>query len=156
MPVPLRNLRASLSLMRRSAPRAFYLIVAASVFAGLAPSAGVHVGARLVVNVCGVLLAAFCVHLAHAQAAAPLGEQEQRRRAQEQAIERERALEAPNVELQSSVGVEIDDGKVPVETPCFQVGKLTLQVPPGLSEAVEAAGARALSPRSELFTHRFR
>ena len=34
---------------------------------------------------------------------------------------------------------EIDDGKVPVETPCFRIDELTLEVPPGLSDAVEAA-----------------
>ncbi len=146
MPVRLRNQGACLSLMRHPALPAFYLIIATNVFAGLAPSARVHVGARLIAYLCGVLLAASYVHLAHAQAAAPLGEQEQRRRAQEQAIERERALEAPNVELQSAVRAEVDDGKVPFETLCFKIDELTLQVPPGLSETVEAAGARALSP----------
>lgn len=146
MPVPLDNPGACVSLIRRCAPRAFYLAVKASLFAGLVLSARIYAGGWLIACFSGVLLAASYVHPAHAKVAAPLGEQEQRRRAQEQAIERERALEAPNVELQSAAGVETDDGKVPVETPCFQIDKLTLQVPPGLSETVEAAGARALSP----------
>jgi hemolysin activation/secretion protein len=100
----------------------------------------------------GALCAALCLHVAHAQsqpqaqAATRLGEQEQRRRAQEQAIERERALRAPNVELQGAQQRIEDDGKVPVESPCFVLDELTLEVPPGLSNAVEAAGARALSP----------
>ncbi|WP_460903719.1 ShlB/FhaC/HecB family hemolysin secretion/activation protein [Paraburkholderia jirisanensis] len=86
------------------------------------------------------------MHVAHAQIADTQGEQEQRRRAQQQAIERERTLQAPNVELQPAGHAEIDDGKLPVETPCFKIEALSLDVPPGLSETVEAAGARALSP----------
>lgn len=86
------------------------------------------------------------MYVVHAQAADPLGEQEQRRRAQEQATERERAINAPNVALQPVGRPAKDDGKVPVETPCFKVDELTLEVPPGLSESVESAGARALLP----------
>lgn len=71
--------------------------------------------------------------------------QEQRRRAQEQAIERERTLQAPKVELQAAARPEIDDGKLPVETPRFRLDELKLEVPPGLSETVEAAGARAIA-----------
>ncbi|MFC0399341.1 ShlB/FhaC/HecB family hemolysin secretion/activation protein [Paraburkholderia rhizosphaerae] len=97
-------------------------------------------------RLCGVLFAASCAHIAHAQVPDTLGEQEQRRRAQEQAIERERTLQAPNVELQPTARAEIDDGKVPAETPCFNIDELTLEVPSGLSEIVKAAGARALSP----------
>jgi hemolysin activation/secretion protein len=101
---------------------------------------------RELTRLCGVLIAASCAHIAHAQAVDPLAEQEQRRRAQEQAIERERTLQAPNVELQPAAIPEIDDGKLPAETPCFKLDELTLEVPPGLSDTVEAAGARALSP----------
>ncbi|WP_228983066.1 ShlB/FhaC/HecB family hemolysin secretion/activation protein [Paraburkholderia gardini] len=92
------------------------------------------------------MLAASHVDITHAQAADPLGEQEQRHRAQEQAIERERAINAPNVALQPVERPAEDDGKVPVESPCFKVDELTLEVPPGLSDAVESAGARALLP----------
>lgn len=104
----------------------------------------------------GALTAALCLHVGHAQtpptaqaqsqAANTLGEQEQRRRAQEQAIERERAARAPNVELQPAPARVEDDGKVPAESPCFVIDELSLEVPPGLSKAVETAGARALSP----------
>ncbi|SOE70909.1 hypothetical protein SAMN05446635_3918 [Burkholderia sp. OK233] len=93
------------------------------------------------VSVCAALLAASHVDVANAQAADPLGEQEQRRRAQEQAIERERAINAPNVALQPVERPAEDDGKVPVETPCFKFDELTLEVPPGLSDSVESAGA---------------
>ncbi|MGF6244871.1 hemolysin activation/secretion protein [Paraburkholderia sp. GAS38] len=96
--------------------------------------------------VCAALVTLSHVGVAHAQAADPLGEQEQRRRAQDQAAQRERALNAPNVELQPAGRPEVDDGKVPVESPCFRLDSLTLEVPPGLSPIVEAAGARALSP----------
>lgn len=96
--------------------------------------------------VCAALFAVSHTYVAHAQANDPLGEQEQRRRAQEQAIQRERALHAPNVELQSVGRPETDDGTVPAESPCFKLDSLTLEVPQGLSPVVEAAGARALSP----------
>jgi hemolysin activation/secretion protein len=95
---------------------------------------------------CVVLLSASHVYVAHAQAADPLSEQEQRRRTQEQAIERERAINAPNVALQPEEHPAEDDGKVPIEASCFKVNELTLEVPPGLSDSVESAGARALSP----------
>jgi len=83
--------------------------------------------------------------MAHADTVTTLGEQEQLRRSQEQAIERERAINAPNVELQPIQPPLEDDGKVPAETPCFKVDELSLEVPSGLSGAVEAAGKRALS-----------
>ena len=67
-------------------------------------------GRRPLTLLCGALLAASSVHVAHAQVADTLGEQEQRRRAQEQAIERERTLQAPKVELQAAARPEIDDG----------------------------------------------
>ncbi len=79
-------------------------------------------------------------------AANPFGEQEQRRRAAQQAIERQRALDAPNVQLQSVERPDVDNGKAPVEAPCFRVEAISLDVPPGLSPMVEAAGVRALSP----------
>lgn len=80
------------------------------------------------------------------QAASSLGEQEQRRRAQEQAIERARATQAPSVELESAGPHAEDDGKLPAESPCFRLDTVVLEVPAGLSAAVERAGARALSP----------
>ncbi|CAB3802024.1 hypothetical protein [Pararobbsia alpina] len=94
----------------------------------------------------GGLLTASHFLSAHAQSNDSLGEQEQRRRAQEQAIQRAQALQAPNVTLQSKQAKEEDDGKVPVETPCFKITRLVLDVPPGLSAPVEAArGASAVA-----------
>ncbi|MBB3005272.1 hemolysin activation/secretion protein [Paraburkholderia tropica] len=101
---------------------------------------------RRVVSLCGTALAVLHIGLAHAQATGTLGEQEQRRRAQAQAQDRERAANAPNVQLQGVAPKALDDGQLPAETPCFRVDALTLEVPPGLSDAVEAAGAQALSP----------
>jgi hemolysin activation/secretion protein len=92
------------------------------------------------------LLTTTHVYVAHAQTAHPLAEQEQRRRAQEQAIERERAINAPNVALQPVERPLEDDDKIPVEAPCFKVDELTLEVLSGLSDSVALAGVRALSP----------
>jgi hemolysin activation/secretion protein len=102
--------------------------------------------ARRLAPVCGVLLAASHAYVAHAQSTDSLAEQEQRPLAQQQAIERERTLHAPNVQLQPSKRPEIDNGEVPVESPCFKAEQISLEVPPGLSPMVEAAGTRALSP----------
>ncbi|QCP47735.1 ShlB/FhaC/HecB family hemolysin secretion/activation protein [Trinickia violacea] len=112
-----------------------------------APRAGARNDLKKLAQVCGALfvLAHSCV--SHAQLSGNLDEQEQRRRAQQQEIERQRQLQAPNVDLQPAQKPEaIDDGKVPAESPCFKVDQLALEVPNGLSDAVEAAGARALSP----------
>lgn len=106
---------------------------------------GLH-GGRRCLQVAATLLAASHVIVAHAQSADPLGEEEQRRRTQDQAIERQRAIQAPNVVLQPTERPAKDDGKVPAETPCFKIDWLTLSVPPGLSDVVEAAGAQALLP----------
>ncbi len=92
-----------------------------------------------------VLLGA--VH-AHAQATDPLGAQEQRRRAQQQATEREQARHAPTARLPAggpAGAAGADNGRVPAESPCFTLTSITLRTPPGLSPSVEAAGARALS-----------
>ncbi len=83
----------------------------------------------------------------NAQVTNNFDQQEQRRRAQQQAIERDRELHAPNVQLEPKQQAEaVDDGRVPHESPCFNVTQLTLELPAGLSESVRAAGMRALSP----------
>ncbi|WGS49987.1 ShlB/FhaC/HecB family hemolysin secretion/activation protein [Paraburkholderia sp. D15] len=128
----------------------------ARAFGGNARAQRRRGGRILTVGVfCAAWIALSHSPLAHAQANDPLAEQaqrqavrdqEQRLRAQEQAVERERSLNAPKVELQAPAAVEVDDGKLPVETTCFKVDTLMLEVPSGLSETVQAAGARALSP----------
>lgn len=95
---------------------------------------------------CAAWLATSHPYIAHAQAVDPLGEQEQRRRSQAQSVERERTVDAPNVALQPVEHPAEDDGKLPVETPCFKLDEVTLEVPAGLSNAVASAGARALLP----------
>ncbi|WP_186148216.1 ShlB/FhaC/HecB family hemolysin secretion/activation protein [Burkholderia gladioli] len=101
---------------------------------------------RRLVSFAGAIWAALHLALASAQSSDPLAEQEQRRRAQEQAIERERAANAPNVALQPAERAALDDGKLPDESPCFRIDELALEVPRGLAEDVEVAGARALLP----------
>lgn len=92
-------------------------------------------------------MALACATTAFAQSASPLDAQELRRRALEQQAERERQIHAPNVQLpQAAPSEAVDDGRVPGESPCFKVDQITLDLPAGLSEAVERAGARALSP----------
>lgn len=94
----------------------------------------------------GMLLGAAAVQTAHAQASTTLDEQEQLRRAQAEAAQRAQAINAPNVQLQAPAARVEDDGKVPVESPCFKLDQLSLVVPAGLSDRVETAGARALLP----------
>ena len=120
-----------------------------------------HVGApvaggRLASYVCGVLLAAAFIPTAHAQASATLGAEEQRRRVQQQAIDRERQAQAPHVQLEAKrSAAAVDDGRVPIETPCFKVERIGLEMPKGLGAAVRTAGERALSP-DPLFTGELR
>ncbi|HTJ95419.1 MAG TPA: ShlB/FhaC/HecB family hemolysin secretion/activation protein, partial [Pararobbsia sp.] len=75
-----------------------------------------------------------------------LDEQEQRRRAQQQQIERERVQSAPNVDLDNQPHRQTpDDGRLPPESPCFEVKRVDLQLPEGLSDTVRVAGLRALN-----------
>lgn len=95
---------------------------------------------------CAVLVLAYSSVL-RAQTTGTLDAEEQRRRAQQQAVERQRQLQAPRIDLEQAPQPKaIDDGHVPVESPCFKVDQLTLEIPAGLSKAVERAGIRALSP----------
>jgi hemolysin activation/secretion protein len=93
-----------------------------------------------------MLLAIALTPGAHAQTSTTLDTEEQRRRAQQQAIEREQQAKAPRVNLESAKpAAERDDGRVPVETPCFKVEQIGLEMPKGLGESVRSAGERALS-----------
>jgi hemolysin activation/secretion protein len=72
--------------------------------------------------------------------------EEQRRRAQEDALERQRRLQAPNVNLQQAPAPgAVDDGRVPAESPCFKIDDIALEIPAGLGEVVTAAGQQALA-----------
>lgn len=104
----------------------------------------------------GALVAMALVPSVHAQTSTTLDTEEQRRRAQQQAIERERQTQAPRVDLETKPpAAAIDDGRVPAETPCFKVAQIGLQMPKGLSDSVHAAGERALSP-DPIFTGELR
>jgi len=123
----------------------------------------IRAGARVFacVTVFGALLGAMAPTCVHAQAQASpqapdqisnqsarlLDLEEQHRRAQQQATERDRQANAPKVDLQGPSNNEpVDDGRVPTESPCFKVEEITLAMPKGLGKAVEQAGERALSP----------
>jgi hemolysin activation/secretion protein len=102
---------------------------------------------RIAAYLYAVLLAVAFVPAAHAQSSTTLDTEEQRRRAQQQAIERERQAQAPRVDLEpAKQNHAIDDGRVPVETPCFKIEQIGLEMPKGLSDLVRAVGDRALSP----------
>jgi hemolysin activation/secretion protein len=69
--------------------------------------------------------------------------EEQRRRAQVEAEERQRLLNEPKVEL--SAGVQADTSlTLPSETPCFPLHQITLQVSNQLSDHAKQLGASAL------------
>jgi hemolysin activation/secretion protein len=72
--------------------------------------------------------------------------QEQRHRAQQQEQERQRLQQAPNVNLQNKV--LIDNDTLPIETPCFKIDNIVLDIPEGLNSAVAEAGKHALSLES--------
>jgi hemolysin activation/secretion protein len=80
----------------------------------------------------------------YAQTASPASQEEQRQRAQQQAIERQRLQSAPNVNVQQPA-MPIDDGMVPAEAPCFKLEGIALEIPGALSDAVKRTGERALS-----------
>lgn len=67
--------------------------------------------------------------------------EEFRNRARREALERERQLQAPNVNLQGEVP-KVEPGQFPsAETPCFTVQNFVLEVPSQLSPAAQRYGA---------------
>ncbi|WP_423382491.1 ShlB/FhaC/HecB family hemolysin secretion/activation protein [Burkholderia sp. LMG 32019] len=76
-----------------------------------------------------------------AQLVQPVGNDQQARQ-QEEARERERTVSAPGV--RSSVAVSAGYPALPVETPCFRIDRVTLDVPDSLPDGVKAQGASAL------------
>ncbi|WP_228124798.1 ShlB/FhaC/HecB family hemolysin secretion/activation protein [Glaciimonas soli] len=71
--------------------------------------------------------------------------EEQRRRSQTDAQERQRQLQAPNVSLEELAAAEALDGlHLPSESPCFTIHQFALEVPPALSPAIRALGASDL------------
>lgn len=81
----------------------------------------------------------------HAQTAQTTGSEELRRRSQAEALERQRQLEAPNVDLQSKAPAEAADTLVlPSESPCFPIQHFALEIPSQLSPAIRFAGASDL------------
>jgi hemolysin activation/secretion protein len=81
----------------------------------------------------------------HAQSIPTPDSEEQRRRSQEQANERERLRQAPNVDLQQEPA---PDGSapnpLPDSTPCFFIHHIGLETPSRLPEAIRASGASEL------------
>src|ERR1700726_2978157 len=72
--------------------------------------------------------------------------EEQRRRSQAEAQERQRQLQAPNVDLQTTVPAEEAASSLvlPTESPCFTIQQLVLDVPAQIPPAIRLAGASAL------------
>lgn len=85
-----------------------------------------------------LLIASTCTM---AQLVQPVGNDQQARQ-QEEARERERTVSAPGV--RSSVAVSAGYPALPVETPCFRIDRVTLDVPDSLPDGVKAQGASAL------------
>lgn len=76
---------------------------------------------------------------------------EQRRRAQAEAQERQRLLQQPNVELPTGAQKELlDTLTLPKETPCFSLNQITLAVSPQLPDQTKRLGASAL-PQDPFF-----
>lgn len=74
--------------------------------------------------------------------------EEQRRRSQAEAWERQQQLQAPRVNLESDAAEEKKEtftaSTLPTESPCFTIQLLVLQVPSQLPPALQLAGASAL------------
>lgn len=90
-----------------------------------------------------VLAAALHVSAAYSQAVQTPDSEEQRRAVRQQEEERQRRLNAPQVRLQEPLAVS-GDLALPVETPCFAIEKLHLEVPGHLPAYIRASGASAL------------
>src|SRR6202035_3138169 len=93
-----------------------------------------------------ILLLNGAISLVNAQVIQNPAIQEQRRRSQAEAQERQRQLQAPNVDLQTTVPAEEAASSLvlPTESPCFTIRQLVLDVPAQLPPAIRLAGARAL------------
>lgn len=92
---------------------------------------------------CTLLLASM-LHDGRAQSMQTPAQQEQRHRSQAEALERQRQLQAPKVDLQSAMPVAVDTLALPAESPCFSIQRLVLDVPRQLAPARQLAGASAL------------
>ncbi|MBK4737691.1 ShlB/FhaC/HecB family protein [Noviherbaspirillum pedocola] len=80
-----------------------------------------------------------------AQSLATPDSEEQRRRSQAEAGERERLRQAPNVDLQQDQPPEPDDNAaLPASSPCFSIARIRIKTPSRLPPSIRAAGASAL------------
>ncbi|MDY7579779.1 ShlB/FhaC/HecB family hemolysin secretion/activation protein [Herbaspirillum sp. RTI4] len=73
--------------------------------------------------------------------------EQQRRRSQSEAVERENQSQSPRVELRApqTTTDELESLALPSESPCFKINSLLLEVPPHLSPALRQAGASQLT-----------
>ncbi|WP_211451090.1 ShlB/FhaC/HecB family hemolysin secretion/activation protein [Collimonas antrihumi] len=91
------------------------------------------------------LLVATVMHDGLAQTIQTSASEEQRRRSQAEALERQQQLQAPKVNLQTAVPVEtLDTSTLPSESPCFAIQQFALEVPSQLPETIRTAGASDL------------
>ena len=92
------------------------------------------------------LLAAAAVPTIHAQTIQTPASEEQRRRSQAEALERQQQLQAPKVDLQQTAAPleTVDTLTLPGESPCFAIQQFTLEVPNQLPETIRTAGVSNL------------
>ncbi|MEO6976234.1 MAG: ShlB/FhaC/HecB family hemolysin secretion/activation protein [Gallionella sp.] len=69
---------------------------------------------------------------------------EQRNRVKQEALDRERQLLAPRVDLQGNIIIPAAAEMLPVETPCFKIDKFVLEVPDNLALKTRLLGASTL------------
>ncbi|AMO94015.1 hemolysin secretion/activation ShlB/FhaC/HecB family protein [Collimonas fungivorans] len=92
-----------------------------------------------------ILLLVSVLPVVRAQTVQTPDSEEQRRRSQAEAQERQRQLLAPNVNLQGAAPAkDMDSLVLPAESPCFTIHQFVLDVPAQLSPAVRAIGASDL------------
>ncbi len=118
-------------------------------------------------SIAPTLLFAGLLSNAHSQTAPPITEeqrrraaedaaqQEQLRRSQTEALQRQRQLQAPNVDLQNAASAALHTLTLPSKSPCFTIHQFVLAVPPQLSSAAQLAGASALPFDSFRFAQDF-
>ncbi|RXZ36331.1 ShlB/FhaC/HecB family hemolysin secretion/activation protein [Oxalobacteraceae bacterium CAVE-383] len=106
--------------------------------------------AALVRSLILILLLNSAIAPINAEVLQTFGGEEQRHRSQAEAQERQRQLQKPNVDLQSTVPASesalsnAEEAALPAESPCFAIRQLILEVPGQLPPAMQAAGASAL------------
>src|SRR5947209_5177875 len=89
-----------------------------------------------------ILLLTGTLPVANAQIVQTPASEEQRRRNQTEALERQRQLQAPRIVLPTAAPFDaVSPLTIPTESPCFTLHRFALDVPPQLSRSHQLAGA---------------